>query len=112
MNHVESTMLKPLKKKTMKVWTNRVMHFGNTTKNINEYAHGRLKQYFGLWLGNYTQHVNVAIDYISMSTSICSIRELEPSTPSLTFTLTTTTSTCWRRVCLSLSANMKQTEWR
>lgn len=21
-------------------------HFGNTTKNINEYAHGRLKQYF------------------------------------------------------------------
>jgi hypothetical protein len=46
MNYVESIILKPLKIKIVKVWTNRVMHFGNTTQNINEYAHGRLKQYF------------------------------------------------------------------
>jgi len=32
MNHVESTIVKPLKKKNVKVWTNGVMHFGNTTK--------------------------------------------------------------------------------
>jgi len=46
MNHVESTILKPLKKKIVKGWTNHVMHFGNTTTNKVEYAHGRLKQYF------------------------------------------------------------------
>jgi len=45
LKYVESTILEPLKKKIVKAWTNRVMHFGCTTTNRVESAHGTLKGY-------------------------------------------------------------------
>ena len=52
LNYVESTILKPLKEKIVKAWTDRVMHFGNTTTNMVESAHGTLKEYFQDSKGN------------------------------------------------------------
>jgi alpha-glucosidase len=39
----ESTILGPVKEKFVRVWTDRVMHLGNTTTNRAESAHARLK---------------------------------------------------------------------
>jgi alpha-glucosidase len=41
--YVESTILGLVKEKFVRVWTDRVMHLGNTTTNRAESAHARLK---------------------------------------------------------------------
>ncbi|GAU50446.1 hypothetical protein TSUD_409530 [Trifolium subterraneum] len=45
LNYVETTVLDPLKENLVSLWTNRVMHIGNTTTNRVESQHGVLKQY-------------------------------------------------------------------
>jgi len=41
-----------LKKKTMKAWTDRVLHLGCRTTNRVEGAHGRVKKYFRTSVGD------------------------------------------------------------
>jgi alpha-glucosidase len=43
--------VQPMKEKVVKVWTDRIMHIWNTTKNRVEFAHSRLKKYLVISLG-------------------------------------------------------------
>ncbi|GAU51038.1 hypothetical protein TSUD_411730 [Trifolium subterraneum] len=45
LDYVETTVLDPVKENFVSLWTNRVMHIGNTTTNRVESQHGVLKQY-------------------------------------------------------------------
>ena len=45
LEYVETTILGLVKEKVVKFWVNQVMHMGNTTTNIVEFAHSRLKKY-------------------------------------------------------------------
>ncbi|GAU13383.1 hypothetical protein TSUD_126790 [Trifolium subterraneum] len=45
LKYVETTVLDPVKEKIVRVWTDHVMHIGNTTTNRVESQHGVLKQY-------------------------------------------------------------------
>jgi len=42
--YAESTILGPVKEKIVKFWVNKGMHMGNSTTNIVESAHNRLKK--------------------------------------------------------------------
>jgi alpha-glucosidase len=50
--YVETTILGPAKEKFERIWTDRVMHLGNTTTNKAESAHARLKKYVPNILGD------------------------------------------------------------
>jgi hypothetical protein len=52
LNYVETTVLDPVKENLVSLWTNRVMHIGNTTTNRVESQHGVLKQYVTDCKGN------------------------------------------------------------
>jgi alpha-glucosidase len=45
LQYFQDTVLDPVKEKLVRVWTDRVMHIGNTTTNRVESQHGVLKQY-------------------------------------------------------------------
>jgi hypothetical protein len=45
LRYVEETILDTDKERCVSAWTDRVMHLSNTTTNIVEGAHGRLKGY-------------------------------------------------------------------
>jgi alpha-glucosidase len=50
--YVESTIIGPVKEKFLRVWTDRIMHLGNTTTNRVESAYARLKKYVHNSLGD------------------------------------------------------------
>ncbi|GAU48301.1 hypothetical protein TSUD_132260 [Trifolium subterraneum] len=52
LNYVETTVLDPVKENLVSLWTNRVMHIGNTTTNRVESQHGVLKEYVTDCKGN------------------------------------------------------------
>ncbi|AES79521.2 hypothetical protein MTR_7g068370 [Medicago truncatula] len=51
LEYVETTISSLVKEKVGKFWVNQVMHMRNTTTNIAEFAHSRLKKFKGklLW---------------------------------------------------------------
>jgi hypothetical protein len=54
--YVESTVLGPVKEKFVRVWTDKVIHLGNTTTNMVESSHARLKKYLLSSLGDISKY--------------------------------------------------------
>jgi len=45
LDYIEKTILDPVKEKFVRYWVDKNLHMGNTTTNIVESTHARLKKY-------------------------------------------------------------------
>jgi alpha-glucosidase len=54
--YVESNIMGPIKEKVVTTWTKRRMHLGNTTTNMCESTHARLKKYIQDSMGDFIKH--------------------------------------------------------
>lgn len=74
LEYVETTISSLAKEKVGKFWVNQVMHMRNTTTNIAEFAHSRLKKYLTSSMSNLSTnwksvHNMLELQYTQIHTS-------------------------------------------